>query len=58
MHTRLDLRLPGRPKHRWKDNINIDVKEIECESVDWIHLVRERASQTSLRHSAFWISND
>jgi hypothetical protein len=24
----------GRTKHRWKDNIKADLKEIQCESVD------------------------
>jgi hypothetical protein len=26
-----------RPKRGWKDNINIDLKEIRWEGVDWIH---------------------
>jgi hypothetical protein len=32
----------GRCRGRWEDNIKIDVKEIECGDVDWIHLARER----------------
>jgi hypothetical protein len=32
----------GRHRHRWEDNINMDFKEIECESVDWIHLAQDR----------------
>jgi hypothetical protein len=29
----------GRPRHRWGDNIKMDVTEIGCEGVDGIHLV-------------------
>jgi hypothetical protein len=32
--------LAGR--RRWKDNINMDVKEIEWVDVDWIHLAQNR----------------
>lgn len=26
----------GRLGRRWEDNINIDLKEVECESMDWV----------------------
>jgi hypothetical protein len=28
----------GRPKHRWEDNIRIDLGETVSEGVDWMHL--------------------
>ena len=28
----------GRPMHRWEDNIQVELQEIEWESVDWIYL--------------------
>jgi hypothetical protein len=28
----------GRLRHRWKYNIKMDIKEIECEGMDMIHL--------------------
>jgi hypothetical protein len=31
----------GRPRHRWKDNTNMDLKEIEWEG-DWINLAQDR----------------
>jgi hypothetical protein len=31
-----------RPRHRWKDNIKMDLKETECDDVDRIHLVQDR----------------
>ena len=30
--------LLGRPWHRWKDNIDVNLKEIGKVGVDWIHL--------------------
>jgi hypothetical protein len=32
----------GRPRHRWKGNIRIDLREIGWEVVDWMHLVQDR----------------
>jgi hypothetical protein len=31
-----------RPRRRWKDNINMDIKEIMCEVVDWIQVTQNR----------------
>jgi hypothetical protein len=31
----------GRPRHRWEDNIKIDLGEIGFGDVDWIHLARD-----------------
>jgi hypothetical protein len=31
----------GRPRHRWEDNIRMDLIEINLEGVDWIHLVQD-----------------
>jgi hypothetical protein len=31
-----------RPKCRQDDNIEMDVKEMLCESVDWIHVAQDR----------------
>jgi hypothetical protein len=32
----------GRPRHRWMDNIKVDVLEISWGGVDWIALVQDR----------------
>jgi hypothetical protein len=32
----------GRHRCRWEDNIKMDLKEIEWENVDWMHLDRDR----------------
>jgi hypothetical protein len=32
----------GRPRHRWEDNIKMDLTEIGFGDVGWIHLTQER----------------
>jgi len=32
----------GRPRHRWEDNIKMDLQEVGCESMDWIDLAQDR----------------
>jgi hypothetical protein len=30
----------GRTRHRWEDNIPLDIREIAWEGVEWMHLFR------------------
>jgi hypothetical protein len=30
----------GKPRHRWKDNIRMDLREIGWEGEDWMHLAQ------------------
>jgi len=30
----------GRSRNRWEDNIRMDLREIGCEVVDWIHVAQ------------------
>jgi hypothetical protein len=32
----------GRPRHKWKDNIRMDLTKIGWEGMDWIHLDQDR----------------
>jgi hypothetical protein len=32
----------GRPRHRWIDNIKIDLVEVGWDGVDWIGLAQDR----------------
>jgi hypothetical protein len=32
----------GRPRHRWADNIKMDLREIRFGGVDWIDLAQDR----------------
>jgi hypothetical protein len=32
----------GRPRHRWKDNIKMDLREIGIDEVNWIRLAQDR----------------
>jgi hypothetical protein len=31
-----------RPRHRWEDNMRMDLKKIGWEGVDWVHLAQDR----------------
>jgi hypothetical protein len=28
----------GKPRHRWKDNIKVDLQEVRWGGIDWIYL--------------------
>ena len=32
----------GRPRHRWEDNIKLDLQEVGCKDLDWIELTQYR----------------
>ena len=32
----------GRPRHRWEDNIKMDLQEVRCGGMDWIELAQDR----------------
>ena len=32
----------GRPRHRWVDNIRMDLQELGCGYMDWIGLAQDR----------------
>jgi hypothetical protein len=32
----------GRPRHRWKDNIKMDLREIGIDGANWIQLAQYR----------------
>ena len=32
----------GKPRHRWEDNIKMDLQEVECGGMDWIELAHDR----------------
>jgi hypothetical protein len=34
----------GRPERRWEYNIKMDIHEVRCEGLDWIHLAEDRDS--------------
>ena len=41
-------RPPGRTRHRWEDNIKLDLPEVGCEGVDCIGLAQDRDSWRAL----------
>ena len=38
----------GRPRHRWEDNIKMDLQEVGCEGMDWIELAQDRGGWRTL----------
>jgi hypothetical protein len=32
----------GKPRHRWEDNIKMDLSEVGWRSVDWIAVVQDK----------------
>ena len=32
----------GRPRHRWEDNIKIDLQEVGCGGMDWIDVAQNK----------------
>jgi hypothetical protein len=32
----------GRPRHRWEDNIKVDLQEVGCGGMEWIELDQDR----------------
>jgi hypothetical protein len=32
----------GRPRHKWEDNIKMDLQEVGCGGMDWIKLAQDR----------------
>jgi hypothetical protein len=38
----------GRPRHRWVDNIYIDLTEVGWDDMDWIDLAQDREQWRAL----------
>ena len=32
----------GKPRHRWQDNIQMDLQEVGCGGMEWIELAQDR----------------
>jgi hypothetical protein len=37
-----EKRTLGRPRHRWNNNIKMDLQEVGCGGMDWIGLAQDR----------------
>jgi hypothetical protein len=35
-------RPPGRPRHRWEDNIKMDLQEVTCGGMEWMELAQDK----------------
>ena len=38
----------GRPRHRWVDNISMDLQEVGCWYMDWTGLAQDREKWRTL----------
>jgi hypothetical protein len=38
----------GTPRHRWEDNIKMDLQDVGCGGMDWIELAEDRDSWRAL----------
>ena len=34
-------RLFGRHRHKWKDNIKVDLQDVACGGMDWIDMAKD-----------------
>jgi len=41
----------GRPRHRWEDNIKMDLQGVGCGGTDWIELAQDRDRWWALVHA-------
>jgi len=41
-----------RPRHRWEDNIKMDLQEVGCGVMDWIKLAQDRDRWQALVNAA------
>jgi len=46
------MRPLGRPRHRWEDNIKMDLHEVVCGGMDWIDRAQNRDSWRALVKAA------
>ena len=42
----------GTPRHRWEDNIKMDLQEVGCGGMDWIELVPDTDRWRALVNAA------
>ena len=40
-----------RPRHRWEDNINMDIQEVGCGGMDWIEQAQDRDRNVAVRNT-------
>jgi hypothetical protein len=41
----------GKPRHKWEDNIKMDLQKVGCGGMDWIELARDRDRWRALENT-------
>jgi hypothetical protein len=50
-------RLLGRPRHKWEDNIQVDLRETEIDGANWIWLAEDRVQWLAFVNMVMnWVS--
>jgi hypothetical protein len=42
----------GRPRHRWEDNIKMDLRELGIDGVNWVWIVEDRVQWRAFVNTA------
>jgi hypothetical protein len=45
----------GRTRHRWDDNIKMDLQELGCGDKDWIELTQDRGRWQALVNAVMYL---
>jgi len=45
----------GIPRHRWEDNIKMNLQEVGCGGMDWIKLVQDRDRWRALVNAVMYL---
>jgi hypothetical protein len=47
----------GKPRHRWEDNIKMNLQEVECGGMDWNDLAQDRDRWRALENAVMncWV---
>jgi len=49
------MRPLGKPRHRWEENIKMDLQEVVWRSVDWIDLAQDRDRWRALVNAVMYL---
>jgi hypothetical protein len=45
----------GRPRHRWEDNIKLDLREVGIDGANWIQLAQDRVQWRAFMNTVMYL---